>query len=57
MNSFLTFLGEPIEWLPAWPLFETMVGLFLVLGIIYYLIAVRGKAHDVEGVDPQGDML
>ena len=57
MNSFLTFLGEPIEWLPAWPLFETMVGLFLVLGIIYYVIAVRGKAHDVEGVDPQGDML
>ena len=57
VNSFLTFLGEPIEWLPAWPLFETMVGLFLVLGIIYYVIAVRGKAHDVEGVDPQGDML
>jgi len=57
VNSFLTFLGQPIEWLPEWPLFETMVGLFLVLGIIYYVIAVRGKAHDVEGVDPQGDML
>jgi amino acid transporter len=57
VNSFLTFLGQPIEWLPAWPLFETMVGLFLVLGIIYYVIAVRGKAHDVEGVDPQGDLL
>jgi amino acid transporter len=57
VNSFLTFLGEPIEWLPAWPLFETMVGLFLVLGLIYYFIAVRGKAHDVEGVDPTGDML
>ena len=57
VNSFLTFLGQPIEWLPEWPLFETMVGLFLVLGIIYYVIAVRGKAHDVEGVDPQGDLL
>ena len=57
VNSFLTFLGEPIEWLPAWPLFETMVGLFLVLGLIYYLIAVRGQAHDVEGIDPQGDTL
>ena len=29
-------------------------GLFLVLGILYYVIAVRGKAHDVEGVDPAG---
>jgi urea carboxylase system permease len=57
VNSFLTFLGEPIEWLPAWPLFETMVGLFLVLGVLYYVIAVRGQAHDVEGVDPTGDML
>jgi amino acid transporter len=57
VNSFLTFLGQPIEWLPEWPLFETMVGLFLVLGIIYYVVAVRGKAHDVEGVDPQGDLL
>jgi urea carboxylase system permease len=57
VNSFLTFLGQPIEWLPEWPLFETMVGLFLVLGIIYYVIAVRGQAHDVEGIDPQGDML
>jgi amino acid transporter len=57
INGFLTFLGEPIGWLPAWPLFETMVGLFLVLGLIYYFIAVRGKAHDAEGVDPTGDML
>jgi urea carboxylase system permease len=57
VNSFLTFLGKPIDWLPAWPLFETMVGLFLVLGILYYAIAVRGSAHDVEGVDPTGDML
>lgn len=57
VNSFLTFLGNPIDWLPAWPLFETMVGLFLVLGLIYYFVAVRGSAHDVEGVDPTGDTL
>ena len=37
-----------MDWLPAWPLFETIVGLLLVLGLIYYVIAVRGKAHDVE---------
>ena len=51
VNSFLTFLGQPIEWLPEWPLFETMVGLFLILGVIYYVVAVRGTAHDVEGVE------
>ena len=36
------FLGKPMDCLPAWPLFETMVGLLLVLGLIYYVIAVRG---------------
>ena len=34
--------------LPAWPLFETLVGLLLVLGSIYYLIAVRGRAVEIE---------
>ena len=48
VNSFLTFLGNPIEWLPGWPLFETMVGLFLILCAIYYFVSVRGRPHDVE---------
>ena len=47
----------PIEWLPAWPLFETMVGLFLVLGLIYYVIAVRGTAHDIEARSATGEMI
>ena len=48
INSFLSFLGTPLDWLPAWPLYETMVGVFLILGVLYYVISVRGTAHDVE---------
>ena len=42
--------GSPLEGLPAWPLFETMVGLLLVLGLD--LLPDRGArpAHDVEPV-------
>jgi hypothetical protein len=40
--------GQKLDGLPAWPLFETLVGLLLVLGSIYYLIAVRGRAVEIE---------
>jgi amino acid transporter len=48
INGLFEFLGQPMEGLPAWPLYESIVGVLLVLGIIYYVIAVRGTAHDVE---------
>ncbi len=48
-------MGEPLEGLPAWPLFESIVGLLLVLGLIYYLISVRGTAHDVESGPATGE--
>ena len=35
--------------LPAWPVFETLVGIVLVVGAIYYVVAQRGKADDVAG--------
>ena len=35
--------------LPAWPLFETLVGLLLVIGAIYYVVAVRGRARRDRG--------
>jgi hypothetical protein len=34
--------------MPAWPVFETLVGAILIVGAIYYLVAVRGSAKDVE---------
>jgi hypothetical protein len=43
--------------LPAWPLFETVVGLLLVLGAIYYLISIRGRAADIEGTAEAGELI
>jgi hypothetical protein len=34
--------------MPAWPIFETLVGVLVVTGAIYYLVSIRGRAHDVE---------
>jgi hypothetical protein len=34
--------------MPAWPVFETLVGAILLFGAIYYAVAIRGTAHDVE---------
>ena len=48
INGLFTFNGQALDMLPAWPLYETMVGLLLVLGALYYLVSVRGRAHDVE---------
>jgi hypothetical protein len=42
----LTFLGSaPLTGLPAWPIFETTVGLILIVGAIYYLAAERGRVE------------
>ena len=32
--------------MPAWPIFETLIGVILIAGGIYYLLAVRGRAPD-----------
>jgi urea carboxylase system permease len=56
LTGFFSFLGQPMDWLPKWPLFESIVGLLLVLGLIYYLIAVRGSAHDVESENLPGQV-
>jgi amino acid transporter len=50
INGLFTFNGQTLDGLPAWPLYETMVGLLLVVGGLYYVVAVRGRAHDVESL-------
>jgi amino acid transporter len=50
INSFLQWFGQPLEGLPAWPLFETIVGALLLIGAIYYVIAVRGQEPHTEDV-------
>ena len=44
INTFIKPFGSEIDGLPAWPLYETLVGVLLILGAIYYAIAVRGRA-------------
>jgi urea carboxylase system permease len=51
VNTFLKPFGQELSWMPAWPTFETIIGAILVLGAIYYLVAVRGSAHDIESAD------
>jgi amino acid transporter len=51
INSFLQFNGQVLETLPQWPVFETLVGVILVFGAVYYAIAVRGRVHDIESAD------
>ena len=47
INGFLNGSASA-RGLPAWPLFETLVGTLLLFGAIYYLVSVRGRAADVE---------
>jgi len=48
IDTFLTFGGEPIPGLPHWPVFESLVGVIVVVGAIYYLVAQRGRQDRVE---------
>jgi amino acid transporter len=49
INGLFTVGGQKLDQLPPWPLFETLVGILLVTGAIYYAVAIRGSARDVEG--------
>ena len=57
IDGLFKFLDKPIAGLPHWPLYESIVGLLLVTGAIYYVIAVRGKAHDVESDAATGETV
>ena len=48
INGLFVVGGQKLEGLPPWPLFETLVGVLLVTGAIYYAVAIRGSARDVE---------
>jgi amino acid transporter len=49
INGLFTVGGQKLDALPPWPLFETLVGVLLVTGAIYYTVSVRGSARDTEG--------
>jgi hypothetical protein len=48
INGLFTVFGTKLDGLPAWPLYETIVGALLVIGAIYYIVSIRGRAADVE---------
>ncbi len=48
INGFLQVGGQKLDWLPAWPVFESLVGLVVVAGAIYYAVAQRGREDRVE---------
>jgi amino acid transporter len=51
INGLFEVAGQKLDALPPWPLYESLVGLLLVVGAIYYVVAIRGQAADVEGAD------
>jgi len=57
INSFLQWFGQPLEQLPPWPLYETIVGTLLLAGAIYYVISVRGRASDVPADSATGEAI
>ncbi len=48
INTFISWGGVVLEGLPAIPVFETLVGLVLIVGAIYYVLAQRGREDAVE---------
>jgi urea carboxylase system permease len=54
INTFIAFGkkadGTPniLEGLPAIPVFETLVGIVLIVGLVYFLVAQRGRQDVIE---------
>ncbi|TMK23353.1 MAG: amino acid permease [Actinobacteria bacterium] len=63
INTFLAFGtkadGKPniLTGLPAWPVFETLVGLVVIVGLVYYLVAQRGREDRVEADIATGEAV
>ncbi len=48
INTFLSWGGNLLDGLPAIPVFETLVGLVVIVGAIYYVLTQRGREDAVE---------
>ena len=57
INTFIKFGGNLLDGLPAWPIFETTVGTVLIVGLIYYLVAQRGREDRVEADLATGEAM
>ena len=58
INTFLKFNGTLLDGLPAIPVFETLVGIVVVAGLLYYVLTGQsGKADKVEADLATGETL
>jgi amino acid transporter len=57
INTFLSWGGAVLDGLPAIPVFETLVGLVIIIGAIYYAVAQRGRADVVEADLATGEAI
>jgi amino acid transporter len=57
IDTFIKPFGNEIAGLPSWPVFESLVLTLVVTGAIYYAVAVRGRAADVEGDSVTGEAV
>jgi amino acid transporter len=57
INTFLSWGGAVLDGLPAIPVFETLVGLVIIIGAIYYVVAQRGRADVVEADLATGEAI
>lgn len=63
INTFLAFGknadGTPniLTGLPAWPVFETLVGAVVIVGALYYLLVQRGREDRVEADVATGEAM
>ena len=63
INTFLAFgknadgTANVLSGLPAWPVFETLVGAVVVIGAVYYLLVQRGREDRVEADLATGEAM
>jgi len=48
INGLFSINGQKLDGLPALPLFESLVGVLLVVGSIYYIVSIRGRVVEIE---------
>jgi urea carboxylase system permease len=57
IDGFVKPFGNVIAGMPAWPVFETLVGVLIVTGAVYYAVAIRGRAADTEADVTTGEAV
>ena len=63
INTFLAFgknadgTANLLSGLPAWPVFETLVGAVVIVGAVYYLLVQRGREDRVEADLATGEAM